>query len=824
MARHRSAPVRRSDVPADTGHTVTATADDRGVLTGWSEGARLLLGYTREEVVGRPAADLLADDAPPRRCLDGGPGWSGPVALRHRDGRRVEGELLVRRRAAYGGADWLLVWSVRPRPPARERAGAPRELMARWGFDQSPCLLAVFDKDLRYVMVNADDEHAVGLTKQQLLGLRVSEAVPHPESERIERAMRRVLDTGERQDLETYLRVAGEDREHAWAISLAPLRDPLGRLCGVCFAARNVTEQRLAQQRLALLGEAGSHIGTTLDLGGAAHELVRAAVPRFADGATVDLFASLDRGDDPPTGRPTGPVTLRRAALHSVLDGCPETITGVGDITTFPASSPPAECLAAGRPALHEVTEEVIARWEKLDAARTTRIRAFGIHALLMVPVVARGATLGVVCFFRHRNPAPFEADDLTLAEELTARAAMSIDNARLYTRERTTAETLQRNLLPRRLPAHTAVETASRYLPAGPETGIGGDWFDVIPLSGARVALAVGDVVGHGLQSSATMGRLRTAMRTLADIDLPPDELLAHLDDLIVQMPDTADADPDTDPAGVIGTTCLYAVYDPVSRHLELAGAGHPPPAVITPGGGEAELLDLPTGPPLGLAGISGLPFEAADVELPEGSLLAFYTNGLVEDRHRGIDEGTDLLRAALARPAPNLDAVCDTVLGTLLPARPDDDVALLLARTRALRADQVATWDLPVEPASVARARTAATERLAAWGLDDAAFITELVVSELVTNAIRYGQPPVRLRLIHDRALICEVSDGSNTAPHLRRARVLDEGGRGLMLVSRLTRRWGTRHSRNGKTIWAEQSLEQPASAAGGPGITPW
>jgi serine phosphatase RsbU (regulator of sigma subunit)/anti-sigma regulatory factor (Ser/Thr protein kinase) len=425
---------------------------------------------------------------------------------------------------------------------------------------------------------------------------------------------------------------------------------------------------------------------------------------------------------------------------------------------------------------------------------------------VLSVPIRARGVTLGVATFLRGPRPEPFEPDDVLLAEEFTARAALSLDNARRYTRERTTALALQRSLLPQRLPEQSAVEVASRYLPASTHVGVGGDWFDVIPLSGARVALVVGDVVGHGIHASATMGRLRTAVRTLADVDLPPDELLTRLDDLVSRLSADADAD-DGDDAGA---TCLYAVYDPVSRTCCLARAGHPVPALVTPDGA-VSFLDLPAGPPLGLG---GLPFESTEIELPAGSVLALYTDGLIESRYHDIDLGFERLRAALSNGAlsdqePSLEATCDNVLAAVLPGRPADDVALLVARTRALDSDQIATWDLPADPAIVADARKKVAVRLAGWGLDDAVFVTELVVSELVTNAIRHAESPIQLRLIRNQTLICEVSDGSSTAPHLRRACALDESGRGLLLVSQLTQRWGTRQTPHGKTIWAEQAL---------------
>jgi len=356
----------------------------------------------------------------------------------------------------------------------------------------------------------------------------------------------------------------------------------------------------------------------------------------------------------------------------------------------------------------------------------------------------------------------------------------------------------LQRRLLQYHRPVQPAVETAMRYLPADPQAGVRGDWFDVIPLSGARVALVVGDVVGHGIQVSATMGQLRSAMRTLADVDLPPDELLTQLDNLILE-----EIEEGIESAGEVGATCLYAVYDPVSRHCTLASAGHPAPTAVMPDG-SVDFIPLAPGPPLG---VGGLPFEATDVRLPEGSLLVLYTDGLVEAHDRDIDTGMQELVQALAKPTPTLEATCDHLITALLPERPADDVALLVARTHALGPSHVTTWDLPAAPVIVADARRRAADQLTAWGLQDAVPTIELIVSELVTNAIRHARAPIQLRLIRNTALICEVSDASSTAPHARRARALDEGGRGLFLVGQIAERWGTRHTPTGKTIWAEQ-----------------
>jgi serine phosphatase RsbU (regulator of sigma subunit)/anti-sigma regulatory factor (Ser/Thr protein kinase) len=525
-------------------------------------------------------------------------------------------------------------------------------------------------------------------------------------------------------------------------------------------------------------------------------------VGTLADFVTVDLPDSLFRGVEP---KPSAEgVALRRAAQQSVLPGVPESLIGRGDVDHYPEDSPPARCLATGESSLHNVPDAAITRWQAGDPQRSGVLRAHGIHSIMVVPLLARGRILGVCLLVRHRNPDPFGPDDLLLAEEIAARAAVAVDNARRYTRERTTAVALQRSLLPQRLSGRESVEVVSRYLPADSSAGVGGDWYDVIPLSGARVALVVGDVAGHGLHASATMGRLRTAVRALTDVDLPPDELLTLLDDMVTHLAASEPVviDPDLDTVSTIVATCLYLVYDPIARTCTVASAGHLAPVVVGPGGG-VDLIDLSPGPPLG---VGGLPFEATTLDLAEGSLLVLYTDGLLEACGRDVDAGLDVLRRSLAGPPASLADTCRAILHTLLPVPPTDDVALLVARTRALDESHVATRDVPGDPAAVAGARAWASRRVADWGLRESSFIVELVVSELVTNAIRHGGPPVQLRLIRDAVLICEVSDGGNSSPHLRQAQTFDEGGRGLLLVAQLAQRWGTRHRAVGKTIWAE------------------
>ena len=788
--------------------TATAVVDGRGSVLVWSAGAQRLLGYAAGDVVGRPAAPLLASALPAsaRRCLAERRDWNGEVSLRHRDGGQVDLELLAHPSPGSDGSlRWVLVTLTESRPLAGMHPAQPDAPHMDWAFTQSPFALAIHDRDLLCLRVNDRMCQMFGLTEDELRGRRLTDVLPGPQYGALERYMHQVLDTGEPTHRETYRRVPGETRERAWSVSVSPLKDQAGRTQAVWIGVLNITEQYAARQRLTLLNQAGTHIGTTLDVTRTAQELADMAVPRFADLAVVDLLDAVLSGDEPNPGPLTGTVALRRVAHQSIFEGVPEAVVKPGDVDVHPEFFPSARCLATGKAILTGVNDPTFMSATGHNPARAATIRKYGLHSVLSVPIRARGVTLGVAVFVRGQRPEPFEHDDVLLAEELTARAAVSLDNARRYTRERTTALALQRSLLPQRLPEQSAVEVASRYLPASAHAGVGGDWFDVIPLSGARVALVVGDVVGHGIHASATMGRLRTAVRTLADVDLPPDELLTRLDDLVSRLSAEADADNGDDAENDVGATCLYAVYDPVSRRCSLARAGHLLPVLVTPDGAVG-FLDLPAGPPLGLG---GLPFESTEIELPAGSILALYTDGLIESRDYDIDLGLERLRRALTRPVPSLETTCDNVLAAVLPDRPADDVALLVARTHALDGDRVATWDLPADPAIVADTRRQVATRLAGWGLDDAAFVTGLVVSELVTNAIRHARSPIQLRLIRDRTLICEVSDGSSTAPHLRRARAFDEGGRGLLLVSQLTQRWGTRQTPHGKTIWAEQAL---------------
>ncbi|MBT2443558.1 SpoIIE family protein phosphatase [Streptomyces sp. ISL-36] len=614
------------------------------------------------------------------------------------------------------------------------------------------------------------------------------------------------------------------------AVNVRPTEPYRGRPTGTVMTLRDTTElatltgrAAVARGRLQLLYEAGVRIGTTLDIVRTAEELTEVAVPRFADFVTVELLEPVLRGEEP-----SGAYTeMRRTALTGTREDHP--LQPVGDaIRCVVPTTPMAQALDSGH-AVREVDLHTAEGWRAQDPEGATAALEYGFHSLVSVPLLARGVVLGMANFWRADTPEPFGEEDLSFAEELTARAAVSIDNARRFTREHTMAVTLQRSLLPRALPELSAVDVAFRYLPA--KAGVGGDWFDVIPLPGARVALVVGDVVGHGLHAAATMGRLRTAVHNFSTLDLPPDELLGHLDELIdridrIDRPEADDGDDESEADAIegegaqprdrmTGATCLYVIYDPADGRCVLARAGHPGPALVHPDG-RVEFPELPAGLPLG---VGGMPFEATELRLAEGSRLVLFTDGLVEDRDREFDSGLVLLGDALARPGRSPEEACADVLTALLVPAPDDDIALLIADTRRLEPERIAQWDVPADPSAVSRLRNAGAAQLSEWKLDDIAFTAELILSELITNAIRYGAEPIRVRLLRDRRLICEISDGSSTAPHLRYAATTDEGGRGLFLVAQFAERWGTRYTERGKVIWAELALTtggRPEAAA--------
>ncbi|MFF5858894.1 SpoIIE family protein phosphatase [Streptomyces sp. NPDC012751] len=768
--------------PLDLSKAAAAVLDDEGRVSGWGAAAQRLLGHSPDDVLGRPATRLLAV-GPGRRpsalCTAHRP-RNAVLDLRCRDGRTLRAAVTFSPLAHRGAAATVVVAA----DLAALRGWETQLALLQGLATESSVGLTVFGTDGRVVWGNVStDRELAGIA--QYVGRPAADLFPegefisrhHPPDE--DQVMEHVLKTGEPVIGMHYRGRAPADpvREHVWSCSYHRLVDARGEPLGLFEESLDITERYRAQERLSLLVRAGKRIGASLDVRRTAAELADVAVPQLADEVLVDLPPAVIEGRQPPTGSAPGHSLLR---MHGRT---PEEFRT--SPVSYPPSSPQALSLATGRPVI---------------GAAPPGAAPAGPHSCLFVPLLTRDAVLGLVTFRRSGNPDPFGSEERTLAVELAERAAVGIDNARRYTSQHAAALVLQRSLLPQHLPEQSAVDVAYRYLPADSRVGVGGDWFDVIPLSGARVGLTVGDVVGHGVHAAATMGRLRATVRTLALLDLDPAELLTRLDDLVTQDSESGADDEPGDRA--LGVTCLYAVYDPVSGRCVWASAGHPPPIVADSGGTVAPSAPAP-GPPLGLG---GLPYENVELRLPDGSVMAFFTDGVVEDRRTGVDSGIDRLAHVLTWQRCPVEELCDRALATM-PAGPQaDDATLLLVRTRRLDGDRVTDLELPPDPAVVADARALTERQLDAWGLSELSFTAALVVSELVTNGIRYATGPVVLRLIRDRSLLCEVSDGAHTAPHLRRARRDDEGGRGLFLVAQMSQRWGTRYTASGKTIWAE------------------
>ncbi|KOV69437.1 protein phosphatase [Streptomyces sp. AS58] len=802
---------------SDVSDTAFALLDEQGTVVAWTQAAEQLVGYCAGEMVGRSAALVMPsfDDAEPvsafvDQCIARN-GWPGASAVRHRDGRVLDVSLRV---SVVWGRDGTMRWIASVTDigvPSGDAAIGPARgaLLAR-----APIGVVVRDLELRCAWLNDVMEGQDGISAERRLGCRPTDAWPGTEAEATEAVMRQVLRCGTTKvhEYRTWLPTS-RGPERPFAVSFSCLQGADGRPLGVCTISVDVTANQKVRERLAVLGESGTRFGRTLDVMQTGQELADLAVPLFADFVTVDLVQSAMFGEGAPVR--IGSVgerlrVLRRAGLASIRPGVPESPWGRGEPVPMPPDAPFFEVLHTGGSYLEPSFDTSVGTWIDKDPVRARKARETGMHSVMLVPIRVRRVLLGVALFIRTENPAPFQEADLLLAEEFVSRAAVSLDNARQYTREHNAAFALQRALLPRRLHGGMAVETASRYLPADIERGVGGDWFDVIPLSGARVALVVGDVVGHGINAAAAMGGLRNALRTLADMELPPDELLTRLDDTVQRLAE-ADADAPDQGATAVGATCLYAVYDPVTRRCTMATAGHLPPAIIDPNG-RVTYPDLPTGAPLGIG--LGVPFEAVELELPEGSLIALYTDGLVETREDGIDEGMHRLGTALAQPDTPLEDLCVRAMEPVQGQTACDDASLLLVRTHALSPNRVASWTLPSDDTAARHARNLTAGQLIEWGLEDLVDSTKLIVSELVTNAVRHSTGPIDLRLIRHRALTCEVADTVTCFPRPRNAGTSEENGRGLFLVSQLSGRWGTRPLQGGKVVWAEKDLAPRAS----------
>ncbi|MFD4878027.1 SpoIIE family protein phosphatase [Streptomyces sp. NPDC058420] len=654
-----------------------------------------------------------------------------------------------------------------------------RDALSRVLRHMSDGFLAV-DDEWRITFANLEAERTLGLSEEELFGRLLWELPAASEVPGLEDRCRRAAAEDKPVGFDALLGDTGR-RHH---LRVVPGPD------GVTLYITDVTEkrqheeerrasERSAAQRAARIAELTAALAKATTSQDVVAAVARRVLPPFA---ATGLLVQAIEGD----------------RLYNVgADGYPDDFLTAVDGRPRVPGDPSWDVVESGLPMFLSSVDEYTARYPDL-AGRPARA---GKQAWAFLPLTASGKTFGVcvVAFDRARR---LTDEERTLLTTISALVAQALERARLYDAEHTRSRELQRSLLPRALPEVPACTAAARYLPAGQGMDVGGDWYDIIPLSGGQVALVVGDVMGHGLPEAATMGRLRTALHTLADLELPPDEIMSHLNDLVAGMGEES------------YVTCLYALYDSTTQICSIAGAGHPPPAVVHPDG-TVHFPELSADPPLGAA---EPPFETVELKVPEGSLLVLYTDGLVESSKREMDEGmadlARLLRTAYRTESggeADLEQLCDTLTEGLLPAEHPtaDDAALLVARLHALTGDKIASWPLPEDPRAAGQARRHVREQLRTWGLEDLTPTTELLASELVGNVVRHAKGPVSLRLLHGAELICEVFDGSLTMPRIRRATDTDEGGRGLQLVTALTQRWGTRYTPTGKCIWTEQSL---------------
>ncbi|MEU6281329.1 SpoIIE family protein phosphatase [Streptomyces sp. NPDC047028] len=673
----------RAEQPRPTGLldvlSVAAVAlDADGRIVFWTPQAEELFGYTSEEALGTPAGRLLTRPEHLQAAvglftevLQTGRGWAGAFPVRHKDGTSRLTEFRTMRLLDDLGDTYAL--GIAADHTLLQRVETDLALCERL-INQSPIGLALFDPDLRYLLVNPALERIDGIPAGDHIGRPLRETLPFFDVDTVESALRQVLTTG--MPLLDQYHVGrpppDPEHEHAWSLSFYRLEDPNGRVLGAAASVVDVTERHRAaseadraRRRLALIADASTRVGTTLEVERTAHELAEIATPVLADVVAVDVLDSalacrrMRRPDN-------GPELFRALALKASHPTVAlRAADPPGDLAAYDGDRLVTLCVHTGRPVLvPHVGAADLPRIARDEKGGELLARA-GVHSYLAVPLIAHGEVLGALDLKRTENPVPFDEDDVVLAGELASRAAVAIDNARWFQSVRNTALTLQRSLLPDHSPHHTGLELASRYQPAQATSEVGGDWYDVIPLEGDKTALVVGDVMGNGIDAAATMGRLRTATCAYADLDLDPGAVLQHLDKITCDLEHYI-------------VTCLYAVFDPATRHCTVANAGHMPPALARPGQNPV-LLDLPPAAPLG---VGGVPFETTTVELRPGDVLVLYTDGLVETRQHAIDDRLNALLGFLDEPGRPLEETCDLLLYGLRHPDDHDDVALLVAR----------------------------------------------------------------------------------------------------------------------------------------------
>jgi PAS domain S-box-containing protein len=782
--------------------------DDQRRIAAWNPAAEVLYGHVAAATLGRPALEVLFDTddrataAAVFAAAAAGNAWEGDRRV-----QRADGVLLVSSfRAVPAGNDlvaWIATDQMDQGLAEQERAVLlSAEHAARAGAEEAfglveaiitsaPVGIAVFDLDLQYVRVNDAFASLSGVPADEHVGGRVGDVMPLPPQ--VGADLRRVVTTG-RTILGRHVEIGGSADTRHFTVSYFPVRTSAGVMLGAgatlveitdakrseAERARLLAQAEAAQQRLAILATASTVLTTTMELDELLERLARVLTPAVADWAIIQLVS--------PNGVVEHVAVANRQAeeadaLAAFMRSSPLQRDGEG---------PVAEVLRTGQSQL--LRSDSIK--DALSNAATDRgapdfAAQFAVRSSVIVPIEVRNQIHGVL-ILSTEGDRDLSEDDLDLAVEIAHRAALAVMNARAFQQEHQIAETLQRVMLPGTTPSLPGLEVAVRYLAASNHASVGGDWYDVIAFADGEVGIVVGDVVGHDINASTTMGQLRSALRAVACEDHgDPAHALQRVDRVF-------------DTLGLTYATCVLGIVDPVSRSLRWSSAGHPPPLLVRDG--TAAFLTGGEGVILGVTG--GEDAVSTTVELREDDVLVLYTDGLVERRGEPLGDGLDRLLSTASRLATtDPETLADGLLAALRPdtdAR-DDDVAILVARVRP-SGHVTQDLELASTPASATTARHFAADVLARAGWGEQVDIATLLVSELVTNALVHGQPPCRLHIDAGTDIIeIAVEDADPTIPQRVDAGELDEHGRGYLLIDALSDSWGVRpHRSGGKAAW--------------------
>ncbi|WSU46637.1 SpoIIE family protein phosphatase [Streptomyces sp. NBC_01089] len=545
-------------------------------------------------------------------------------------------------------------------------------------FAGTPAGICVLDTELRYLYVNPALERMNGIPAAEHLGRTVTELLP--ELNVPTDILREVLADGRPREPTSSGRTPSSDHSgpRFWQGAChrveqgGEVRGLVLIMVEVPAPRRRHAEYERVSRHLSMLDTAANLIGTTLDLNTTCSELADFVVPELADVASVEVFAP-DIGTRVRPA-PAGVVRLRRAGMAAVPD-LAEAVRQFGEpgqYADYQEDGNIAHCLATNQPVLQNLTTDDQLSASAPSPERVAVYRALGFHSTCVVPLTSRGRPLGCLALVRAGDSPAFTEQDVVVARELAVRAAVDLDHARRYTREHGIALELQRALLSEPRKPHPHVEVATRYLPVGQGAEVGGDWFDVVPLSDARHLKVMGDVMGHGVEAAVAMSHYRSMVRLLAQDGLPPHLILERLD-LMVEK------------AGIDrAATCLLAVVDRFRGECQVASAGHLPPVFIDRDTG-AVIAGIPVGPPLG-TGLGG--YESVSLPCGPGTVLFMYTDGLVERRDEDIDVSVGRLASLRLPVGGTLEGLLDDVLDRF-GRDATDDIAVLASRIRSGRTE---------------------------------------------------------------------------------------------------------------------------------------